>query len=266
MEGLDASSYGEAFADVYDEWYGDVSDLDGTLDAVVALAGGGPVLELGIGTGRIAIPLAARGLEVHGIDASPAMVAKLRAKPGGRDIPVTIADFAEASPGEPARFSVVLAAYNTLFNLTTAEAQRRCFASAARLLAPGGVVVIEAFVPSAEPDAIDLDITPSTIEVARVVLQATRRDPTTQTVEGSAISITENGIRLRPWRIRYATPGQLDDMARAAGLALVRRDAGWRGQPFHRDSSAHVSVYRRDDEAARGRPEPGRDPGGHHRL
>ena len=266
MEGLDASSYGEAFADVYDEWYGDVSDLEGTLDTVESLAGGGPVLELGIGTGRIALPLAARGVEVHGVDASPAMVAKLRGKPGGRDIPVTVADFADVGPGEAAPFSVVLAAYNTLFNLTTADAQRRCFASAARRLAPGGVFVVEAFVPSPEPDRIDLQVAASSIEVARVVLQATRRDPTTQTVEGSAISITENGIRLRPWRIRYATPEELDAMARAADLTLVQRSAGWRGEPFHGESSAHVSVYRRAGEAPRAGGDTGRHPGGHHRL
>ena len=250
MDGVDPASYGEAFADVYDEWYGDVSDVDGTVDTVVALAGGGPVLELGIGTGRLALPLAARGVEVHGIDASPAMVARLRAKPGGEAIAVTIADFADVEPEAPGRFSVVLAAYNTLFNLITADAQRRCFANAARRLRRGGALVIEAFVPSPEPDETDGQVTPSVIEVDRVVLQATRRHPATQTVEGSTISITEAGIRLRPWHIRYATPAELDAMAGAAGLELARRGAGWRGEAFTSDSSTHVSVYRLADDSS----------------
>lgn len=244
MDGLDAASYGEGFADVYDEWYGNVSDLEGTLKSVVALANGGRVLELGIGTGRIALPLAARGVEVHGIDASPAMVARLRAKPGGEAIPVTIGDFADVRPEDPGRFSVVLAAYNTLFNLMSADAQQRCFANASQRLHSGGVFVIEAFVPSPEPGGVDSHVTPSIIEAARVVLQVTRRDPTTQTVEGSVVAITEKGIRLRPWQIRYAQPAELDTMADGAGLTLVKRCAGWRDEPFHGESSAHVSVYR----------------------
>ncbi len=250
MEGLGADSYGESFADVYDEWYGDVSDLQGTVDTVVALAAGAPVLELGIGTGRLALPLAARDLQVHGIDASPAMVARLRAKPGGDAIPVTIADFAGVEPEWPGPFGVVLAAYNTLFNLTTAEAQRRCFANAARRLSAGGALVVETFVPSPEPEGIDGQVTPSVIETGRVVLQVTRRHPGSQTVEGSTISITEAGIRLRPWHIRYARPAELDAMAGAAGLVLASRHAGWRGEPFHDDSSTHVSIYRSAGGAA----------------
>ncbi len=250
MEGLGADSYGESFADVYDEWYGDVSDVEATVDTVVALAAGEPVLELGIGTGRLALPLAARGLEIHGIDASPAMVARLRAKPGGDTILVTIADFADVEPEWPGPFGVVLAAYNTLFNLTTAASQRRCFASTARRLQPGGAFVVEAFVPSSEPDGIDGQVTPSVIEASRVVLQVTRRHPGLQTVEGSTISITEAGIRLRPWQIRYARPAELDAMADAAGLVLASRHAGWQGEAFGHDSSRHVSVYRLADDAS----------------
>jgi len=245
VDGLDASSYGEAFADVYDDWYGDVSDLEGTLDTIAELAGAGPVLELGIGTGRIAIPLAAKGIEVHGIDASPAMVERLRAKPGGDAIPVTLGDFAELDPDALPRYAVVLAAYNTLFNLSTAEAQQRCLAAVAARLRPGGCLVLEAFVPGPEPEGTDAQVTPSAIGADRVVLQVTRRHPRTQTVDGSTISITEAGIRLRPWHIRYAPPAELDTMAAAAGLALCRRHAGWRSEPFLADSASHVSVYRR---------------------
>ncbi len=245
MEGLHPASYGEAFADVYDDWYGDVSDVAATVEAVVELAGGAPVLELGIGTGRLALPLVASGLEVHGVDASPAMVARLRAKPGGAAIPVLIGDFSETVPEVPGGFGVVLAAYNTLFNLPSAEAQRRCLGHVARCLRPGGSFVVEAFVPGPEPEGVSGAVTPSVIEPDRVVLQVTRRDPASQTVDGSVVSITAAGIRLRPWHIRYASPAQLDDLARAAGLTLLRRHRGWRGEAFGPHSSHHVSVYTR---------------------
>ncbi|MGI8758532.1 MAG: class I SAM-dependent DNA methyltransferase, partial [Acidimicrobiales bacterium] len=167
---MDASTYGEAFADVYDEWYGDVSDVEGTVDTVVALAGGGPVLEFGIGTGRLALPLVGRGLEVHGIDASPAMVERLRAKPGGADVPVVVGNFADVQVRAGSGFGVVLCAYNTLFNLTSAAAQQRCFANAARHLRPDGSFVVEAFVPGPEPTDTTGHVTPSVIEAGRVVL------------------------------------------------------------------------------------------------
>ncbi len=246
VQGFDPSSYGEHFADVYDEWYGDVSDVGATVAFVGALASGGPVLELGIGTGRLALPLAARGLEVHGIDASPAMVERLRAKPGGGDVPVVIGDFADVAARVPGGFSVILAAYNTWFNLASVEAQRRCLANVARRLRPGGALVVEAFVPGPEPDGPTGTVTPSVIDADRVVLQVTRRDPATQTVDGSVVSITEAGIRLRPWHIRYTRPDQLDEMAAEAGLTLARRQAGWGDEDFVVDDSAHhVSVYRR---------------------
>lgn len=244
MEGFDASSYGEAFADVYDEWYGDVSDVEGTVETIAALAGGAPVLELGIGTGRLALPLARRGVEVHGIDASPAMLERLAAKPGGGAVPVVLGDFAEVACQVAGGFGVVFAAYNTVFNLPSAADQRRCFANVAARLRPGGAFVVEAFVPSPEPEATTGSVTPSVVDAARVVLHVTRRHPRTQTVDGSIVSITEDGIRLRPWHIRYAGPAELDAMAGAAGLDLERRSAGWRGEPFTSDSSSHVSVYR----------------------
>ena len=245
MEGFDASTYGERFADVYDEWYGDVSDVEGTVDTVAGLAGDGPVLELGIGTGRLALPLAARGLEVHGIDSSPAMVERLRAKPGGEALPVVIGDFADVPIEVPGGFALALVAYNTLFNLASAAAQRRCFANVARRLRPGGAFVVEAFVPAPADAGPDAAVIPSVVEADRVELQVTRRDPLAQTVDGSVVSITEHGIRLRPWHIRYAPPGELDDMAGVAGLWLAERWSGWRGEPYDAGSDRHVSVYRR---------------------
>lgn len=244
MEGFDASSYGESFADVYDDWYSDVSDVEGTVTTIAELAAGAPVLELGIGTGRLALPLARRGLEVHGIDASPAMVDRLRAKPGGEAVAVVVGDFADVAARVEGGFGVIFVAYNTLFNLPSAEAQRRCFANVAARLRAGGAFVVEAFVPSPEPDATTGTVTPSVVDADRVVLHVTRRHPTTQTVDGSIVSITEDGIRLRPWHIRYARPPELDSMAAAAGLTLEQRHAGWRGEPFTSASTRHVSIYR----------------------
>jgi SAM-dependent methyltransferase len=246
VEGFDASTYGERFADVYDDWYGEVSDVGATVAAVEALAGGGPVLELGVGTGRLAVPLAERGLEVHGIDASPAMLERLAAKAAVAGVPVHAhpGDFADVAVEVPGGFAVVLVAFNTLFNLADAEAQRRCLANVAGRLRPDGCLVVEAFVP--EPDAVRGGgaVTPTVVETDRVVLQVTLSDPEAQTVTGSVVSITEAGVRLRPWRIRWATPGELDGMAAAAGLSRAERWADWDRQPFDRESPRHVTVYR----------------------
>ena len=247
MEGYRAESYGERFADVYDDWYADVSDVAATADVVASLAAGGRVLELGIGTGRLALPIAAHGVEVWGVDASPAMLDRLRAKPGSDAITVLLGDFADlgAVDGLAGPFAVALVAYNTFFNLADEGAQRRCLAGVATLLAPGGRLVIEAFVPDDDPAAPAGVVAPLVVDADRVVLQVTQRDAARQTVAGQHVTITEAGIRLRPWHIRYATPAQLDAMATGAGLTLERRWGGWRKEPFADDSDRHVSLYRR---------------------
>jgi SAM-dependent methyltransferase len=246
VDGFDASTYGERFADVYDEWYGDVSDVVATVEAVATLAGDGPVLELGVGTGRLAVPLARRGLEVHGIDASPAMLERLAAKAAAAGVTVHAhqGDFAGVDVATPGGFAVVLVAFNTLFNLADAGAQQRCLAAVAERLRPDGHLVVEAFVP--EPDAATPGgaVTPTLIEADRVVLQVTQSDPEAQTVTGSVVSITEEGIRLRPWRIRWATPVELDGMAARAGLERADRWADWDRRPFDDDSPRHVTLYR----------------------
>jgi SAM-dependent methyltransferase len=250
VEGYDASTYGDRFADVYDDWYGELTDAEACADRVAQLvgaAGGGPVLELGIGSGRLALPLVARGLEVHGIDASTAMVERLRSKPRGHEVVVTIGDMAELALDRtpPGGFAVVFVAFNTLFNLATEATQARCLARARELLAPGGTFVLEAFVPAdpAEGGA-DSALTPRHLTADEVVLSVSRRDLVAQTITGQHVHITESGIRLRPWHLRYATPAQLDDLAADAGLALVSRSAGWRDEPFTDHSGAHVSAYR----------------------
>ena len=248
VDGYEPSTYGDRFAEVYDDWYGAVTDAEACADRVAALAaeaGGGPVLELGVGSGRLALPLLARGLEVHGVDASPAMVERLRAKPGGDEVRVTVGDMAELALPEPGPFAVVLVAFNTFFNLPTEAAQARCLARVATLLAPSGRFLLEAFVPDAAGGSgVDGALTPRHISVDEVVLSVSQRDRAAQTITGQHVHVTEAGIRLRPWHLRYATPQQLDDLAAAAGLALASREGGWAGEPFTDDSDVHVSAYR----------------------
>lgn len=248
MEGYGASTYGDRFADVYDDWYGDVTDVTACTQRLAELveeAGGGPVLEMGIGSGRLALPLAQRGLELHGIDASSAMLERLRAKPGADAIRLTEGDMAALDLVDPPAFALVFAAFNTFFNLGSADAQGRCLSRVAELLAPRGFFVLEAFVPADGDDPSRGAVTPRRITADEVVLSVSQHDPTRQTVTGQHIQLTDGGIRLRPWHLRYAAPHELDAMAEAAGLQLAWRHAGWDGSPFSPDAGVHVSGYRR---------------------
>ena len=249
MEGYGPSTYGDRFADVYDDWYADVSDAGATVERVAALAGPrGRVLELGAGSGRLAVPLAVRGLDVWAVDASSAMLDRLRARPGGDRVRAVLDDMARlADPALAAAggFAVVLCAFNTLFNLTDTEAQRLCLARVRDLLVPEGLFVVEAFVPppGGEGDAAVAAVEARHIGLDEVVLTVSRLDPGARTVTGQHVQLTERGIRLRPWVLHYASPAELDDLAAGVGLRLVERHAGWREQPFARDSAVHVSVY-----------------------
>jgi SAM-dependent methyltransferase len=243
MRGYDPTSYGDAFADIYDEWYADISNIQATVAALVPLADGQPLLELGIGTGRLAVPLSEQGLEVHGIDTSQAMVDRMLAKPGGDRISVVIGDMATDLP--PGPFGIVFVAYNTFFSNLTAEAQQDCFGEVARRLSAGGRFVMEAFVPE-DPPRSGSDVAVRSIAADRVVLSVSRHDPVTQLAEGQYVEITESGgVKLRPWSIRYATPTQLDAMAEIAGLVLERRSSDWVGGSFDATSPHHISVWRR---------------------
>lgn len=238
----DPAAYGEAIADVYDDWYATVSDVEGTVAAVARLAAGGPVLELGIGTGRLALPLVAAGAEVHGVDASPAMVDRLRAKPGGAAVPVLVADFAERLPSVPGGFAVAFAAYNTFLNLTSGDAQARCLRLLAAAVRPGGHLVLETVVPADDPAPSGVSV--RAVEADRVLLSAFLREG--DLVRGSLVSLTPGGVRLHPWSVALTTPAQLDERAAAAGFALAGRYAGWREEPFDEAASRSVTVYRRD--------------------
>ncbi len=246
MSDYGPATYGDRIAGVYDR-YLDPSVAASTQEAVNflrELAGSaGRALELGIGTGRIAIPLAERGVHVEGIDASEAMLDRLRAKAGDADIPLHAGDFADVDvEGD---FRLIYVVFNTFFALLTQEDQVRCFSNVALHLTDDGAFVIEAFVP--DPTLYDRGqrVSATRVEADRVQLDASRLDAVTQRVTSQHILIGAEGIMLLPVQLRFAWPSELDLMARLAGLRLRERFAGWQGEAFTSSSPKHVSVYGR---------------------
>jgi SAM-dependent methyltransferase len=250
VRGYTSSSYGDAFADVYDDWYRTVSDVESTVATLVELASAASaattperaaatVLELGVGTGRLAIPLAAAGAAVTGVDASAAMLRRLTEKDPDGHVQAVLGDMVDDVPRGP--FDVVFVAYNTLFNLLTRDRQQACFAAVRAVLAPEGSFVVEAFVPSPQPGS---QVTVRSLDADRVVLSISVHDGDDQRAEGQYVELTEAaGVRLRPWSIRYASPDELDEMAAAAGLVLRARWGDFDRRPFTDESDRHVSVY-----------------------
>lgn len=234
--------FGEDVAARYDddenERFGP-AELDPTVDLLAELARGGPVLEFAIGTGRVALPLAARGVDVHGIELSEAMLARLRAKPGGVEIPVTIGDM--ATTRAPGTFSLVYLVFNTIGNLTTQDGQVACFANAAAHLAPGGRFLIEVGVPELRR------LPPGQLVVPFHAGERSWGFDTYDLVDQLLTShhVEVDGERGRHGITpqRYTWPAELDLMARLAGLRPAGRWAGWRREPFTSDSGRHVSVW-----------------------
>jgi SAM-dependent methyltransferase len=241
MKGFDpATSFGESVAATYDDVLR--GDEDDTVAFLEGLAGEGTALELAIGTGRIGLPLAARAVQVDGIEISQPMVDRLRAKPGGNEISVTIGDFADVAVS--GSFRLIFVVFNTFFNLLHQNDQVRCFENVAAHLDDDGAFVIEAFVPSflyrlRDDQYVDAE----TIEVDEVRLDVGRHDSVAQLLDESHVSLTNAGVRVTPIVARYAWPSELDLMARIAGLQLQERWAGWNNEPFTSASERHVSVY-----------------------
>jgi SAM-dependent methyltransferase len=242
-EGYDAAAYGDRIADAYDALPTHPVDADAAVTCLARLAATGPALELGIGTGRLALPLLRRGVAVSGIDASKAMVAKLRAKPGGDQVPVTIGDFADVPVDGDGRFSLIFVAYSTFFALPDAGTQRRCFERVAGRLKAGGRFVIEAFVPDPGRFVRDQHIEVRHVGTDSAVLSVSRHDGAAQRVDSLLVRLADNDVRTWPVRLRYSYPGELDLMAELAGLRLEHRWGGWEGEPFTGDSVKHISVY-----------------------
>jgi SAM-dependent methyltransferase len=243
MFDTDPARYGQRWAAVYDEVHGDL-DPSAAVELLYTLAAGGPALELGIGTGRVALPLAARGTRVHGIDASEAMIRRLRDKPGGAAIPVTVGDFADvAVDGGP--YALVYVVFSTIFGLPTQDAQVACFRNVEARLAPGGVFVVEAFVPDVARYDRFQRVHVNRLELERAEVSIHRHDPVAQRVISQHVTLTDGGVRLLPVEVRYAWPSELDLMARLAGLRLRERHGDWQGGRFTATSLTHVSIYER---------------------
>lgn len=232
-------TYGERIADVYDEWY--IGYDETILTTLVELAQGRRMLELGIGTGRIALPLHRRGVAVHGIDASPAMLAKLRAKPDGAQVPVTLGNMADvAVEGD---YGLIYVLFNTFFALLTQDQQLRCLENVARHLTPDGCFVFEAFIPDLARYQGLQSLRTAQIDLEGVRFDASQIDPISQQIMTQHMVINGQGIRLYPVKLRYVWPAELDLMARLAGLRLKHRWRNWSKAPFGPGSTAHVSVY-----------------------
>ena len=226
----------------FDERYAYQADpavVDPIVDFLVGLADNGSALELGVGTGRIALPLARRGVRVHGIDLSEAMVARLRAKPGGEEIGVTIGDFATATV--EATFSVAYLVANTIMNLTTQDEQVACFANAASHLDPGGCFVVEVLVPGLR--RLPPGETFQPFDVTAAHLGFDEYDVARQGLVSHHYWIADGTVEVFSPPFRYVWPAELDLMARLAGMRLRDRWAGWKREPFTSESDKHVSVW-----------------------
>jgi SAM-dependent methyltransferase len=238
------ATYGDKIADIYDERYLGTfaEDTANAVSFLRDLAADGPALELGIGTGRVALPLAEAEVEVHGIDASEAMLAKLRAKPGGGDVPVTVGSFAEFSL--ETRFALIYVIFNTFFGLLTQDEQVSCFESVARHLTPEGAFVMQAFVPDVTRfDARNQRVAAEMVGTEGISLEASSHDPFAQRTDSAHMVIRDGNIRIYPVRIRYAYVSELDLMARLVGLRLRERWGGWLREPYPSRSGMHVSVW-----------------------
>jgi len=236
--------FGEQVAERFDERYAHKAE-SAAVDPIVAfladLAGGGAALELGIGTGRIALPLARRGVRVHGIDLSEAMVARLRAKPGAEQVGVTVGDF--ATTAVEGRFSVAYLLANTIMNLTTQDEQVACFQNAAAHLEPNGCFVVEVLVPRLQRLPPGETFQPFAVEPTHLGFD--EYDVVRQGLISHHYWIDGDKVEVFSPPFRYVWPSELDLMARLAGMTLRERWAGWKREPFTGDSDNHVSVWQK---------------------
>ena len=243
--------FGEAVAARYDESSADMfapAVADPVVDFLADLAGQGAALELGIGTGRIALPLARRGIRVHGIDLSEAMVARLRAKPGAEQVTVTIGDFATTTVD--GRFSVAYLVFNTIMNLTTQDGQVACFQNVAAQLEPGGCFVIEVMVPALQ--RLPPGETVRAFDLTATHLGFDEYEVASQGLISHHYTVVDDKLELVSMPFRYVWPSELDLMARLAGMTLRERWSGWNREPFTSDSTSHVSFWEKPASASPG--------------
>lgn len=241
MNNYSDETYGERVAHTYDDWYTNVDE--GAIDMLSELAGDGSALELGIGTGRIALPLSMRNVKVSGIDASEKMVAQLKAKAGSENIDVHMGSFAEVNI--EGKFQLVYIVFNTFFALLSQEEQVRCFRNVAAHLTPNGCFLIEAFVPDLNRFTGNQVNWATKVEDEVVELDTGLHDAVNQRVTTQKVVLKNDSVRLYPVQIRYVWPSELDLMAQLAGLKLRDRWSSWKRAPFDSTSGKHISVYSR---------------------
>lgn len=244
MDTYKPEAYGDAWAEVYDEYYADSpgkAQVEPMVAVLTKLVGNGRALELGIGTGQVALPLAAQGVEVHGIEASSAMIAKLMDKNSAEAIPVTQGDFADVRVD--GSYPLVFVVFNTFFCLLSQEDQVRCFQNVASHLTDDGVFVVGVFVPDMNKFTRGQSVEAGTVEDNRITFEVNRHDWLAQLVSSQTVTITNQGTKLLPVQIRYAWPSELDLMAQLAGLRLRERWSNWEKAPFTSQSGQHISVY-----------------------
>jgi len=239
---FDPSTFGKLYAEEYEELH-DPGTTDETVELLAGLTQGGRVLELAIGTGRIALPLARRGLDIAGIEGSPRMVDKLRLKSGGESIPVSIGDYADVDIEGP--FELIYLVFNTLFNLQSQEDQVRCFANVAQHLSKGGLFLVETFVPDVAQFDGSQSLRTKQVGFDSALFEAALHDPVRQVIEYQRVRVSNAGIQMNPLVMRYAWPAEIDLMARLAGLRLENRWGDWNRSPFTAESKMHVSVYQK---------------------
>lgn len=241
MKEYDDTTYGGRIAEIYDEFYADFDPA--AVELLVELAGRGPALELGIGTGRIALPLHEKGVDVQGIDASDAMVSKLRVKEHGDEIEVLTGSFADFQIDK--RFQLIYVVFNTFFGLLTQEEQVQCFKSVREHLSPNGVFLMEVFVPDLCRFVDRQTVRATQITEHLVQLEVSQADPAAQQVTSQHVLLSDERVRLYPVMLRYAWPSELDLMAQIAGLSLRHRWSSWSKAAFTKESKKHISVYGR---------------------
>lgn len=234
----DPGFYGHHWSEIYDGCYGDL-ETNPAVTFLSKMAGRGRVLELAIGTGRLAIPLADLGVQVEGLDSSAAMVEAMRAKQGGEAIPVVIGDMAQALVD--GMFAVVFVAFNSFFCLTSQAQQVSCFRNVSRMLESGGLFVLECFVP--DPTQFTSRLRALDVSEAKVSFQLHGHNRAEQRVISQTVTIDEHGVGIRPVIHRYASPAELDLMADLADMNLYARFGDWDGRPYTSHSVKHVSVY-----------------------
>jgi trans-aconitate methyltransferase len=233
------STYGNNISEVYDEFYAEFDPA--SIELLAKLAGDGPALELGIGTGRVAIPLHEKGIKLHGIDASEAMLSKLKAKGGGAEIKTLTGSFARFNIEQSFRLIYVI--FNTFFALLTQEEQVQCFQTVSDHLSEDGAFLIEAFVPDLKRFEDFQTVRAVSVTEDLVRLEVTQHDPLFQHIISQHVVIDPEGNRLYPVKLRYAWPSELDLMAKIAGLSLQQRWSSWMKDEFTQESKKHISVY-----------------------